>query len=190
MRKHQRLAPPPSHSDGRARASTLLLLLLAAAVLLGISALPWLLSPQYHFACRRDGPDAAPAAARISCVVERRLWWLITWEGQRLDGVSAAGLHTARQPREGGAIEQHWLALSSAPQQRLLLLIDENDRRLADELQGFIDSGRSTLDTGTRLGLAVTIATAVSGGLGLVCLLRLLVRGRGGANTRARSAQA
>lgn len=175
MRKHQRPAPPASRNSGRVKATTLLVLLFAAVVLLAVAALPWLLSPQYHFACRREAPDATPA--RVDCEVQRRLWWVIVWERQRLDGLSAAGLHTVRQPRgsrSGGEIEQHWLSLSSAPQQRLLLLIDEDDRRLADELQGFVDSGRSSLDTGTRLGTGVTIVVVVFGGLGLACLLRLL----------------
>lgn len=175
MRKHQRPPPLASRSSVRAKATTLFVLLFAAAVLLAVAALPWLLSPQYHFACRRAAPDTAPA--RVNCEVQRRLWWVIVWERQRLDGVLAAGLHTARQPRggkTGGEIEQHWLSLSSAPQQRLLLLIDEDDRRLADELQGFLDGGRSSLDTGTRLGIGVTLAAVVFGGLGLVCLLRLL----------------
>lgn len=176
MRKHQRPAPLPSRRNGgRAKASTLLVLLLTAVVLLAVAALPWLLSPQYHFACHREAPGTT--AARVDCALERRLWWVIPWERQRLDGLSAAGLHSVRQPRDGnsgGEIEQHWLSLSSAPQQRLLLLIDENDRRLADELQGFLNSGRPTLNTGTRLGSGVTIAAMALGALGLVCLFRLL----------------
>ena len=124
MRKHQRPAPLPSRSGGQARASTLLVLLFAAAVLLVVAALPWLLSPQYHFACRREGADTT--TARVNCDLERRLWWVIPWERQHLDGLSAAGLHSVRQPRDGnrgGENEQHWLTLSSAPQQRLLLLL-------------------------------------------------------------------